>query len=132
MLIDAGNYKDERGEMSFFNDLPFPILRIYTIAPSIDFPIRAWQGHVKEEKLFQAEKGSFEIALGNFENNEVSNLKTFILEENDGTLVYASRGCVNGIKSLKEGSVLRVYSNMNLDDSNKDLVRFPYVSKNGF
>ena len=46
MIIEGGKFKDERGEIQFFNNFDMTeIKRIYTIFHPDANIIRAWQGH---------------------------------------------------------------------------------------
>ena len=63
-LIAGGNYSDVRGTLRFCNDFDMSMVRrFYTIANSVECPVRWWIGHRRETKWFFPLKGKTTIAL---------------------------------------------------------------------
>ena len=128
-LSRGGNHKDERGTVKFCNDFNMEsIRRMYTTTPSIENPIRAWQGHKLEQKWFYCSKGSFIIHLYkpvNW-NTPSKDLKPLLFELNefDSNVLWIPGGYINGFKSLKENSELIIFSDKALSDSQSDDFRY--------
>ena len=63
-LIQGGTYADDRGALRFCNDFDMgAVRRFYTIANSVEQPVRGWIGHRRETKWFFPLKGKTTIAL---------------------------------------------------------------------
>lgn len=128
-LIQGGSFADERGELRFVNDFNLSkVVRFYQVShPSTD-TVRAWQGHQYEQKWFYCLSGSFLVNLVEIDNWEKPSLElkahTFELKADNPTVLHIPGGFANGFKALEENSVLMVYSNKSLKDSEKDSYRF--------
>jgi len=125
----AETFTDERGQLSFFNDLNLEkFKRIYFITHNNTKVIRAWQGHKNEAKLFKVINGVFVLAYVKLDNltNPSYNLtaKHIVLEANKNEFLYVPPGYANGLKALEKNSTLQVCSTLKLEDSLKDKVRF--------
>jgi dTDP-4-dehydrorhamnose 3,5-epimerase-like enzyme len=124
-LIEAKTYLDHRGEIIFANDFDMSaIKRFYNIIQDDIDIIRAWQGHQVETKYFFVEKGSFVISwvlIDNWENPSI-NLKAeyTILESENPKILIIPPNYANGIKALKSNSILKVFSNLTLQQSEND------------
>ncbi len=131
MLIEGGIFRDERGKIAFVNDFNVSLAkRFYVIEHSDINVIRAWQGHKKETKWFCVIKGSFKIAkvkIQNWDEPKYSNeIQSYILNENKPEILQIEPGYVNGFKALEPHSILIIYSDLNLKESEADLIRFPH------
>ena len=63
-LIVGGEHFDARGVLRFCNDFDMSaVRRFYTIANSVEQPVRGWIGHKRETKWFFPLKGKTTIAL---------------------------------------------------------------------
>ena len=124
-LIEAKTFSDHRGEIIFANDFDMsPIKRFYNIIQNDIDIIRAWQGHQVESKYFFVEKGSFVISwvlIDNWENPS-TNLKPeyTILNSEDPKILIIPPGFANGIKALQPNSILKIFSNLSLKESEND------------
>ncbi len=130
ILLKGDSFKDERGILRFVNETnPGFYRRFYLISHSDKAVIRAWQGHLMEEKAFYTVSGGFVIAVINpscFESpddNEIPEL--YQLTDNNNHLLRMPGGTYTGIKALSSNSTLLVLSNMQLEDSQKDDYRQP-------
>lgn len=66
-LIQGGSYIDVRGAMRFCNDFDMSaVKRFYTIANSVEEPVRGWIAHKRETKWFFPLKGRTEILVESF------------------------------------------------------------------
>lgn len=63
-LKQGGSYADARGLLRFCNDFDMSaVRRFYTIANSVEQPVRGWIGHRRETKWFFPVKGVTEIVV---------------------------------------------------------------------
>ena len=63
-LIQGGRYADARGVLRFCNDFDMSVVkRFYTIANSVEQPVRGWIGHKKETKWFFPVRGKTVIEV---------------------------------------------------------------------
>lgn len=123
--IKGNQFSDHRGTLQFVNDFSFPdVKRFYQITHPDASVIRAWQGHKVEEKFFYVVKGRFVIAWVEVDDWEQPSpdlpAEHVILEEGTPAVLHIPAGYANGIKALDPGSVLMVYSNLNLEASAAD------------
>ena len=63
-LIQGGTYADDRGSLRFCNDFDMSaVRRFYTIANSVEQPVRGWIGHKRETKWFFPLKGTTTVTV---------------------------------------------------------------------
>lgn len=63
-LIDGGTHADARGVLRFCNGFDMgEVRRFYTIANSVEQPVRGWIGHRRETKWFFPLKGVTRIVV---------------------------------------------------------------------
>lgn len=84
-IIEGGRHEDGRGSLRFCNGFDMTeVKRFYTIANSMEEPIRGWIGHKKETKWFFPLKGRTEILVESF-NAEMQSgrgAEAFVLDAN--------------------------------------------------
>lgn len=124
-IIKGSRYSDHRGSVSFANDFRFTdVKRFYHLTHADTRIIRAWQGHRIEQKYFFVPYGSFLLAWVQIDNwdepSRTLNASHIVLTDDEPTIVSIPPGYANGLKALTPGSVLSVYSNLELADSEKD------------
>lgn len=125
IFFEGGRFSDKRGILSFVNDFDFSdVRRFYNITHPDVSVVRAWQGHKIERKYFYVPYGSFLLAWVKIDNWEhpSSDLKasyTILSSEKPGVLSIPA-GYANGIKAIIPDSVLTVYSNLDLKESEND------------
>jgi dTDP-4-dehydrorhamnose 3,5-epimerase len=92
------------------------VVRMYCIEPKMGV-IRAWQGHKKETKWFYVAKGSFLV-----KTIEMSSLlkNDYMLNDTESNVLEIPGGHYNGFEALEEGSVLMVFSDVDLETSKID------------
>jgi len=128
-IIEGGSFSDSRGELRFANDFNLSdIVRFYQIShPSTDI-VRAWQGHKVEQKWFYCTAGSFLINTVEIDNWEKPSSEltpcSFVLKAETPMVLHVPAGFANGFKALEENSVLMVYSDKRLIESEQDNYRF--------
>ena len=129
-LHQGGTHTDKRGVIRFVNEkVPGNYRRFYLITHTDTTVIRAWQGHLREEKAFYAISGSFTIAVvspARFEapgENEIPDLFQVTAENN--YFLRVPGGCYTGIKALTSNAILLVLSDFDLAGSKADDYRQP-------
>lgn len=116
-VIEGNLHRDERGVVRFVNDFDMSrVVRMYCIEPELGV-IRAWQGHKVETKWFYAAKGSFLVKTVEMDSLK---RKEYILKDKESKVLEIPGGHFNGFEALEEGSVLMVFSDVDLDSSKED------------
>ena len=93
------------------------VKRFYSIQPNLGIP-RAWQGHKLESKWFHVIKGRFRVKLRALESQEL--LGEYELDDKQPEILSIPKGVFNGFESLEEGSLLLVFSDATLEQSQSD------------
>lgn len=128
-LVNGNRIYDNRGSLRFSNDLNFKnIKRFYTVHNYNKNFIRAWHGHLKEEKYIGCIKGTFQVSAVKLDNIKKPNIKNkvfnFFLNESDTRFVHIPKEYANGSMSLEDNSELLIFSTSSLKESFKDDFRF--------
>lgn len=129
-LIEGEVFEDERGRMQFVNAFNMEgIVRFYEIAPKNQNVIRAWQGHRHERKWFHCLSGSFVINLIELDNftdpgDHLVPLR-FEISASKPEILAVPGGFATGFKASSEDARLQVFSDVSLEDSKNDDIRFP-------
>lgn len=128
-LINGFSFKDERGDLKFFNSFQMnEIIRFYEIVPNDTTTIRAWQGHKNEKKWFYCNSGEFIVNLIKIDNFDKPSPKLkadkFVLSAEHPAVLEVSGGCASGIRASKINSRLLVFSNFTLKESHEDDFRY--------
>jgi len=129
-IIKGGSFTDQRGIMRFVNDFRFnDIKRFYFIKHPDTEVVRAWQGHQFEKKYFYPISGSFIVAwvkIDDFNNPSRDLIPEYhILSASASEIVTVPVGYANGLKALEPDSEILIFSDMNLEDSLNEKIRFP-------
>jgi dTDP-4-dehydrorhamnose 3,5-epimerase len=128
-LAKGGLTVDDRGALTFCNDIDLMgVRRFYTITNHVVGQVRAWHGHRIERKLIWPVAGAMLIGvvrIDNWENPSKTNEVTrIVLSANAPQMLLVPPGFANGTMSLTPDAVLLVLSNLSLDESANDDVRF--------
>ncbi len=128
-LINGSRVYDNRGSLRFSNELQFKgIKRFYIVHNYNKNFIRAWHGHLKEEKFIGCIKGTFQISAVKINNvkrpNKKNKIFNFFLNQSNNNFVHIPKGYANGSMSLEENSELLIFSTSSLKDSLKDDFRY--------
>jgi dTDP-4-dehydrorhamnose 3,5-epimerase-like enzyme len=127
-ILQAAAFHDHRGVLRAFDGFSLkPIVRMYAIESANTNIIRAWQGHFKECKWFYAASGSFEVQTIPIDSSgkpDSDQLRRYILNAADSTVLAIPCGYLNGFKALEESSRLLVFSDFDLEVSKADEIRF--------
>jgi len=129
-LIKGNNHSDNRGTLSYFNDLDLTeVKRFYIIEHPETKIIRAWQGHKIEQKWFHILNGTFKMIIVKVDNwdhpSDTLNFKEYNLTAKENIVIHVPGGYATGFQANEAGSRLMVFSDKSLDDSKNDDYRFP-------
>jgi len=116
--------------VNFVNDADLMgVRRLYFISNSSTAVIRAWQAHKKEAKYFYAVHGKFQIVVVKLDSYEEPSpnlpANDFILDAKVPQILMVPPGHANGIRALSPENQLLVLSNLSLENSSRDIYRFP-------
>mgnify|MGYP001179657880 CR=1 FL=1 len=128
-ILKGGIFTDHRGSMRFVNDFRFgDVKRFYFIKHPDTTVVRAWQGHQFEKKYFYPIAGSFLVAwvkIDDFENPSRDLLPEYhILSTENSEIISVPKGYANGLKALEPNSELLIFSDMDLEESVNEKIRF--------
>lgn len=129
-IIKGETFTDNRGSMRFVNDFHIKdVKRFYFIKhPTINV-VRAWQGQQVEKKYFYPISGSFVVAwvkIDDFYNpSKYLKAEYHILSATDSEIISVPKGYANGLKALEPNSEIMVLSDMHLEESVNEKIRFP-------
>ena len=128
ILIDKSEAEDNRGSVEFYNNLDFEqFKRFYIVRNPKRGTVRAWHGHKVESKLIKVLQGIFIVCLVKIDNWEEPSKNIEILEyefDNDSGLIYVPPGYANGAMNVASDSEIMYFSNLSLEESAKDDIRF--------
>ncbi len=121
---------DERGSMHFVNDFHFDdVKRFYFIKHPDTRIVRAWQGHQFEKKYFFTITGIFVVAwvkIDNFTNPSFNLIPEYhILSHQNCEVLFIPKGYANGLKALEPDSEIMIFSNLSLEESIKEGIKYP-------
>jgi len=125
-------YIDDRGIVGFNNELNLSnIKRFYTITNHSENFIRAWHGHLYEEKYFLVTSGCAIIIACKLEifgnNYKLSSERVKVtLSSELPSIFYIPGGYANGFKTLTKDTKLVIFSSATLQESKKDDIRINY------
>lgn len=130
-IISGGKVYDNRGSLRFSNKLIFnKIKRFYIVHNYSKNFIRAWHGHLKEEKFITCIKGTFQVSAVKITNikkpSKSSKIFNYVLNESNNDFIHIPKGYANGSMSLEDNSKLLIFSSSKVKDSIKDDYRFEY------
>ncbi len=113
-LVQGGSHTDERGKLTFFNDVDLTaVKRFYIIEHPNTETVRAWQAHKTEQKWFHVIAGSFKMVIVQPDDwdNPSPNLATqeFILNVADNQVLHVPGNFATGFKALEPNSKMIVF-----------------------
>ncbi len=129
-MINIGSATDERGRIIFANEFSFDkIKRFYLIDSSNTEVIRAWHGHMVEEKYAFVIAGSAIIGtvpLTDSQNpDKTAETKQFILSADNPQILHIPAPYANGVRVLEPNTKVMFFSTSTLEESKNDDFRFP-------
>jgi len=128
-LIEGGIFTDNRGSIAYVNDFLFEgVCRFYMISHPETDTIRAWQGHRIERKYFYVVKGAFVVAWVKIDNWKTPSLdleaKSAVLSTRKSQILSIPAGYANGIKALESNSMVIIFSDMPVEESVAEKIRY--------
>lgn len=127
--IPGGKAFDDRGSLSFINDLDLSIFRrFYIVENHAQGFVRAWHGHKKEAKAVVVVAGAALVAAVKIDNwekpsKDLDVQRVVLSAEKPGALLIPA-GYANGFMTLTEGAKVMFLSTSTLDESAGDDFRF--------
>jgi dTDP-4-dehydrorhamnose 3,5-epimerase len=130
-LIEGGVAVDDRGSVSFINDVPLAkVKRFYIVKNFAQDTIRAWHGHLRESKLVCVVTGSALVLAVPLDDPKQPSRKQvpqrFVLSQLKPTLLLIPAGYANGFRVLEPGTSLMYFSTATLGESKTDDYRLPW------
>jgi dTDP-4-dehydrorhamnose 3,5-epimerase len=127
--IPGGKAFDDRGSLSFINDLDLTMFkRFYIVENHSKGFVRAWHGHKKEAKAVVVVSGAALVAAVKVDNwdspSEDLQIERVVLSaEKPGALLIPA-GYANGFMTLTESAKVMFFSTSSLEESAGDDFRF--------
>lgn len=128
-VFTGGTHTDNRGTLSYFNDLDLsPVKRFYKIEhPDMNI-VRGWQGHQHEKKWFHVIAGLFKIVLVKPDNWKFPSLnlkfEEYKLDAQANVVLHVPGGYASGIQASRPNSVMIIFSDFSAQESLNDDFRF--------
>lgn len=123
MLIKGDLKVDERGIVSYVNDFDFAGIKRFYVVENHSKEIRAWHGHLKESKYIYVTRGS--VLFGIVSMDENVEMEKFVLSDKKPQVLYIPPENYNGFRTLTDNSQIIFFSNLTLEESEKDDYRKP-------
>ena len=109
ILFSGGRHVDARGILRFCNDFDMSaVKRFYTIANSVEQPVRGWIGHKRETKWLFPLKGVTEIIVEPMDDGREERADRAESGENDSTRSTCSTRLKTYTLSFDAPAVLKV------------------------
>lgn len=129
-LVPGGLAVDDRGTLLFANDFDFSgVRRFYVLENFSTSTIRAFHGHMKEEKNFIVVAGTAIVAAVRLTDTQHPSrdekIERFVLSARKPAVLRVPAGFANGFRALEEGTRIVVFSSASMQDAVSDDYRFP-------
>ena len=129
--VDGGLSFDDRGSLSFCNDLDLSnIKRYYLISNFNKNFIRAWHGHRIESKIALVIEGTAMfcvVKVDDWKNpSKKSKVEKFVISSQQPKALVIPSGYINGFMSLTENTKVMFFSDKTLEESSRDDFRLPF------
>lgn len=129
--IQGGIAVDDRGLLRFVNDFDMSrIKRFYQVENFNLDMIRAFHGHMKEEKYVYVTSGTVLVCLVKLTDKENPSkdekVERFVISERNPQILHIPSGYANGFKSLEENTSVIFFSTTTLEESKGDDYRFSH------
>ena len=127
--IAGGKAFDDRGSLSFINDLDLTMFkRFYIVENHSKGFVRAWHGHKKEAKAVVVVSGAALVAAVKVDNwdspsKDLQVERVVLSAEKPGALLIPA-GYANGFMTLTESAKVMFFSTSSLEESAGDDFRF--------
>ncbi len=129
--MKGGLAKDHRGSVGFINEFDFSGVKRFYIIENIDSnEIRAFHGHMKEEKFVYVPHGKAIVCVVAVDNakkpNPKNKVQRFILDSDEPSILHIPGGYANGTRSITPQTKILFFSTATIVDSKNDDFRFPH------
>ena len=132
-LISGGLVVDDRGVLRFANDFCFNNVKQFfqTENHHVGF-IRAWHGHTREGRYLWVAHGSVLVGAVPLyvETGDISKVQKYILTDLSPSILWIPEGYYSGFKTLKEDTILMVFTTLTSDEAKGEANRLPYDTWN--
>ena len=119
-LINGGVHGDARGMLRFCNDFNMSaVKRFYTIANSVDQPVRGWIGHRRETKWFFPIKGTTVIFVETMDGINTKTPTRFVLSATNPAVLKIPGGNLFCIEQHDDAEVM-VFSDCKVGEYEND------------
>ena len=131
-IIQGGLSVDDRGWLSFVNDFDFSrVKRFYQVENHSRDTIRAFHGHLVEEKFVYVASGDVMVLLVKLDKVEnpdkKAKIEKYFLSAKSPSILHIPAGYANGFKALSEQTKIIFFSTKSLTDSvQNDDYRYAY------
>jgi len=130
-LIEGGLAIDDRGQLTFANDFDFSnVKRFYIVENFSQDIVRAFHGHLKEEKYVLVVSGSVIIAAVEMDDTtkpkKSNEVHRFVISSKKPCILHIPASYANGFRALEENTKIVFFSTSSLEESKGDDYRFPY------
>lgn len=124
-------FVDDRGTLRFVNGFDFSrIKRFYQVENFSENTIRAFHGHMKEEKYVYVPSGSLLLCLVKLTDktnpSKQEKVGRIVVSSKSPQIVHVPSGYANGFKVLEENTQVIFFSTSSLDESKGDDYRFAH------
>ncbi|MBZ5701423.1 MAG: dTDP-4-dehydrorhamnose 3,5-epimerase family protein [Acidobacteriia bacterium] len=130
-LIPGGFAVDDRGQVSFVNGFAFnAVQRFYLVENFSTQVVRAFHGHLQEEKFVLVVAGSAIVAAVPIDDpirpNRQIKPDRFVLSARQPQILHVPAGYANGFRPLEPGTKILFFSTATLEQAKSDDFRFPH------
>ncbi len=129
--ILGGIARDHRVSVGFVNEFDFSgIKRFYRIENAGQEEIRAFHGHMKEEKFVFVAHGKAIVCAVEIDHPTAPNPKNkvhrFVLDSEEPSILHIPGGYANGTRSIEPGTKILFFSTATTEESKGDDYRVPH------
>ncbi|MBZ5526599.1 MAG: dTDP-4-dehydrorhamnose 3,5-epimerase family protein [Acidobacteriia bacterium] len=130
-LIAGGLAVDDRGQVSFVNGFGFEgVRRFYLVENFSTEVVRAFHGHMKEEKFVLVAAGSAIVAAVRMDDaarpDREMKPQRFVLSARQPQILHIPAGYANGFRPLEAGTKILFFSTATLEEAKNDDFRFAH------
>ena len=130
-IFQGSRATDDRGSLGFINGFGVSnFKRFYTVSNHSSNFIRAWYGHLKEEKAIIVLQGVALVCAVEMndckspdKNNQITR---HVLSGNNPAALYIPAGYANGFKTLTSDAIVLFFSSTTVEESLGDDYRFKF------
>jgi len=129
--IPGNIFVDDRGLLRFVNGFDMSnIKRFYQVENFNCDMIRAFHGHMREEKYVYVTSGSVLLCLVKLTSKDKpsrkSKVERIVLSARSPQIVHIPAGYANGFRSLENNTSIIFFSTTTMEESKSDDYRFPF------